>query len=64
MCPLCPLPPCQGAAYGGTYSLVHEDLKQLGITASMIDISEPCDTWDSLVTPHTKVGSSHRDLQL
>jgi O-acetylhomoserine/O-acetylserine sulfhydrylase-like pyridoxal-dependent enzyme len=45
----------QGAAYGGTYDLVHKEFKELGISASMIDISQPCHTWEHLVTPNTKV---------
>lgn len=45
----------QGAAYGGTYDLVHKEFKALGISASMVDISQPCHTWEHLVTPNTKV---------
>jgi O-acetylhomoserine/O-acetylserine sulfhydrylase-like pyridoxal-dependent enzyme len=45
----------QGAAYGGTYDLVHKEFKELGISASMIDVSQPCHTWEHLVTPNTKV---------
>jgi hypothetical protein len=47
----------QGAAYGGTYDLVHRDLKALGITATMIDTSQPCDAWAPLLQPNTKVGA-------
>lgn len=45
----------QGAAYGGTYDLVHKELKELGITASMVDISQPCHTWGHHVQHNTKV---------
>jgi len=45
----------QSAAYGGTYDLVHKEFNELGITASMVDISQPCDTWTPLLQPNTKV---------
>lgn len=46
----------QSAAYGGTYDLVHKEFKELGISASMVDISQPCDTWTPLLQTNTKVG--------
>lgn len=48
----------QGAAYGGTYDLVNKELSQLGITASMVDINTHPDTWEHLLTPHTKVSNN------
>jgi hypothetical protein len=50
----------QRAAYGGTYDLVHHQLKDLGISASMIDISAATDSWKPLLQPNTKVGRSLR----
>jgi hypothetical protein len=50
----------QRAAYGGTYDLVHHQLKDLGIGASMIDISAAADSWKPLLQPNTKVGRSLR----
>ncbi len=34
---------------------VHKDLKELGITASMIDAADP-DSWPQALQPNTKVG--------
>ncbi|WIA36723.1 hypothetical protein OEZ86_007995 [Tetradesmus obliquus] len=45
----------QRAAYGGTYDLVHHQLKDLGISATMIDIAAAADSWQPLLQPNTKV---------
>jgi O-acetylhomoserine/O-acetylserine sulfhydrylase-like pyridoxal-dependent enzyme len=48
----------QRAAYGGTYDLVHHQLKDLGISATMIDIAAAADSWQPLLQPNTKVNST------
>eukprot|EP00775_Hariotina_reticulata_P013055 gene13055-13182_t len=45
----------QEAAYGGTYDLVHKEFQDLNITASMIDISQPADSWKPLLRANTKL---------
>eukprot|EP00879_Flechtneria_rotunda_P021752 GHRR01022936.1.p1 GENE.GHRR01022936.1~~GHRR01022936.1.p1 ORF type:complete len:343 (+),score=118.12 GHRR01022936.1:395-1423(+) len=45
----------QEAAYGGTFDLVHKEFKDLNITATMIDTSQPSNSWASLLMPNTKV---------
>jgi O-acetylhomoserine/O-acetylserine sulfhydrylase-like pyridoxal-dependent enzyme len=45
----------QRAAYGGTYDLVHHQLKDLGISATMIDIAAAADSWEPLLQQNTKV---------
>ncbi len=45
----------QGAVYGATYELVHNDLKRLGIEATIIDEKDP-QGWEAALRPNTKVG--------
>jgi O-acetylhomoserine/O-acetylserine sulfhydrylase-like pyridoxal-dependent enzyme len=55
---LVPLELLQRAAYGGTYDLVHHQLSDLGISASMIDIAAEPESWKPLLQPNTKVSSA------
>lgn len=47
----------QRELYGGTHTLVHEDLKEMGIEADVIDASGDPASWQALLTPSTKVRS-------
>lgn len=45
----------QEAAYGGTFDLVHTELPRLDISATKVDISQPCDTWRAALRPNTRL---------
>jgi cystathionine beta-lyase/cystathionine gamma-synthase len=47
--------PQSAGVYGGTFDLVHKDLRDLGITVTTLDISQPAESWAPLVRPNTKV---------
>jgi O-acetylhomoserine/O-acetylserine sulfhydrylase-like pyridoxal-dependent enzyme len=42
--------------YSATHAFVHRDLKELGISATLVDIDTHPDTWTPLLQPTTKVG--------
>lgn len=46
----------QSAVYSATHAFVHRDLKELGISATLVDIDTHPDTWTPLLQPTTKVG--------
>jgi O-acetylhomoserine/O-acetylserine sulfhydrylase-like pyridoxal-dependent enzyme len=48
----------QGATYGGTSELVHQELAELGITHTVVDQAKSAD-WEAALTPQTKVENPH-----